>query len=805
MQAAGFKFGKPTVQKFGVRATGDSVFDAVVGYARATKRMSRNRSRSHGRDSLGARSILWGMLAWMCALLMASVAGAAPEAHLLRIDPRSSTEDNAPVLTTVIELLQQKPLSDLSAQCAHLKGNSALSCLADRLDKSRALYAPFKFPRDNAKFLVTVDERDLPSELLSIQKWGKSKAQKGVGTAWLIMIDASGQMGARFPEAKTVAKAFVSRMGPNDIVDVMFFNDQSIVKHSKWKAKKGASTRFIDSVGSTYPKQGRTKTLFSIVQKGVTDGFLSLGNVGKGINVPLHQAMVLLSDANAGTDLNSAAVGALKLRTYLTKGRFPEDNTTQPKMPLPVVTVWFPQRARDEEFANARQFMENLANPEIGGAFFIVMPGQSKGNSIARSVMERFDLMNIVKWKVPCLQPTVTQNFQLVFKDFEQPIKGDACNECPLGQDPKLWPIDIDYQATEAYAKKNKLFPGGTVKVFGNFCWGADIERAEIYMLPRNQPPPKSLEGKSLEEAQKARNALIRSNMRGKSINGGDSFVEFDLPETAKWLKGKDKKLTARLIIFDSRAGRTSPITVDKIITLKAQQKPMDYLLIGGATFGGLVILLLLINLLVGGGRSRRRAAGAKPRPIVATPGRAMAAAPGQAMPPAPGQAMAGPMPAARAPDALAPHAVVAAPAASPAATAARFPSPGPGFPDPFQAGMPGANAGGAMPADAAFGASGTATRASLHGNPGIYPLAEGAELKVGRDPGLCDICLTEPRISGMHATVKFDNGQVFIRDEGSNNGTYVNLGKIQSYAWVSVPPGGTLRFGPIEFTVRFE
>jgi hypothetical protein len=719
--------------------------------------------------SFHRKGIAASLVVALLVALIAPVASAAPEAHLLRIDPRSSTEDNSPVLTTVVELLQHKSMSNLSSQCAHLRGNDGLACMSDKLDKSRALYSPFKFPRENAEFLVTVDGRDIPSELLSVEKWGEKKKEKGVGTAWLLMIDASGQMGARFPEAKAVAKAFVSRMGPNDIVDVMFFNDQSIVKHSKWKAKKGDVTRFIDSVGTTFPKQGRTKTLFSIVQQGVTDGFLSLGNVGKDINVPLHQAMVLLSDANAGTDVNSAAAGALKLRDYLTRGRFPEDNTTQPKMPLPVVTVWFPNRAQDEVFANARQFMENLANPEIGGAFFIVMPGQSKGNNIARAVIERFDLMNIVKWKVPCLRPKVTQDFQLVFKNFEQPIKGDACTECPLGQSPKLWPLDIDYEQTEAYAKKNPIYPGGTVKIFGTFCWGTEVERAELYMLPRNQPAPQSLEGKSLEEAQKARNALIRSNMRGIAINGGDTFVEFELPDSAKWLKGKDKKFTARLVVFDSRAGRSSPVTSDKILTLKAQEEPVNYILIGGATFGGVVILLLLVNLFVGGGRSKRRRP-TQPRPVVAAPGPAPAPAPIPAPLPGPGPA-AGPAPAPVAPG-------------------------GGGHP------------GGTMPVDPAAGGLATGalpTQASLEGNPGIYPITAGKELKVGRDPGLSDICLTEPRVSGRHASLKFEDSQLFVKDEGSNNGTYLNNGKIQSHAWVSVPPGATLRFGPIEFTVRFE
>jgi pSer/pThr/pTyr-binding forkhead associated (FHA) protein len=86
-----------------------------------------------------------------------------------------------------------------------------------------------------------------------------------------------------------------------------------------------------------------------------------------------------------------------------------------------------------------------------------------------------------------------------------------------------------------------------------------------------------------------------------------------------------------------------------------------------------------------------------------------------------------------------------------------------------------------------------------------VYPVTDGRELKVGRDPGLCDLCLTEPRVSGLHAAVKFEQGQLFVKDEGSNNGTYLNGGKIQSHVWQPVPAGAALRFGPVEFAVRIE
>jgi hypothetical protein len=741
---------------------------------------------------------LCALFAWL-TFALASSAHAAPEAHLLRIDPRASVVDNAPVLTTVVELVQHKSMSSLTSECAAVTGNAELSCMSERLEKPKALYDSFKFPEKNAIFTVTVDGRDQPATLVSVEKWGKSKSDKSVGTAWLLLVDASGGMGARFEDAKRIAKSFVSQAGPNDIIDVMFFNDRSIVRHSKWTPKKDLAANFIDSVHATFPAQGRSKQLFSIVKQGVTDAFRELGNVGESFEVPLHQTTVLISDGNTGTDVGSAAPTTLQLRQYLTGGRFPEDNTTLPKMPMPVISIWMPNRATEEIFQNARQFMENLANPEIGGAFFVVQGGEAgKGDNLARAVNTRFDDMYIVKWRVACLSPTISQTMKLVFKAVNPPIAGDNCNDCPLGIDPTQWPLDIDYAATEAHAKKNKVHPEGTVKIFGNFCWGTEYERAELYMVPKDQPVPASLKGKSIKEAQEAQQTLIRAGMKGKATGGGDTFIEFDVPETKKFLTGTGDKLTARLIIYDSHVKRTSPVTDGKVLTLPAEEKPLNLLLIGGLTFGGVVLILLVVGIFRSGSSRKRRGSGAAPpRPVVAGAGAApqpggFGAPPLGGGPPMGGAPMGG-APMGGAPMGGAPMggAPMGAMGGAPMGGA---PMMGPMGAAPM---VPQGAPMGGMPANP--------TRAVLHGTPGSYPVTPGRELKVGRDPGLCDVCLTEPRISGIHATVKFEGGQLMIRDEGSNNGTYVAGGKIQSYAWVAVPAGQVLRFGPIEFTVRLE
>jgi pSer/pThr/pTyr-binding forkhead associated (FHA) protein len=83
--------------------------------------------------------------------------------------------------------------------------------------------------------------------------------------------------------------------------------------------------------------------------------------------------------------------------------------------------------------------------------------------------------------------------------------------------------------------------------------------------------------------------------------------------------------------------------------------------------------------------------------------------------------------------------------------------------------------------------------------------ISSGSEVRVGRDPGQCPIFLSEPRVSGVHATLRFDGGQLLVRDETSNNGTWVSGARIAPGAWIPVPMGTPLRFGPVEFNVQLE
>ena len=58
---------------------------------------------------------------------------------------------------------------------------------------------------------------------------------------------------------------------------------------------------------------------------------------------------------------------------------------------------------------------------------------------------------------------------------------------------------------------------------------------------------------------------------------------------------------------------------------------------------------------------------------------------------------------------------------------------------------------------------------------------------------------------SGVHATLKLDAGQLYVRDENSNNGTFVDGHRLAPGVWTVAPAGTAVRFGPVEFGIRIE
>ena len=714
-------------------------------------------------------AFFWVVLSLIALVVVARPAKAAPEAHILRIDPRTAQQDGAPVLTTVIELVENRRVSDVTLPCASLTGNSQLSCMSDALDRT-PLYSAFPFPGQNAVFTVRVDGSDVLAKYLSQARWGESQQLPGIGTAWLIIIDADARMGKSFDEARELASRFIASMGPNDIVNITFINDRMVAADSKWlpASQRSRASSFVQSFASTVRSQGRNRSLFSIIRTAATDAFKSLGNVDQqSVPVPLHQAMVVLSTGYGGADALTTGPGALQLQKYMTDGRFPEDNTALPKSPVPVISVYFPASTLDEYRTSAFEFMQNLANPEIGGYFTIMQNGQqARAQTIVNAVRTRFSKMYIVKWRVSCVNRSVTQTFQLNFHNVKPPIIGDnSFKDVPVGIDPTTWPLDIDTQVTQESAKRQGgVYPGGRFKVYGSFCWGGDVQRAEVYFLPVGQQLPTAMAGADIDKAKKAQQQLIEMGMRGKSLEATDSFVEFEAPDKEKILHGSGDQAVVRLVVYDNQAKRTSGVTADTILELKGTTAPFPLIPVLGGALGLVLVALLLLLLLRGGSK---RSVMPPPAPIVA------GVSPGPV-------GLGSGSPAAMAP---------VAPAVNPEFM---YGSPAPVVPP--------------TPPMVGYGATpSNVQRATLQGSAGVFTVVSGADVRVGRDGGSCEILLGESRVSAVHATLSLKDGQLLVRDENSNNGTTVNGQKIPAGAWFPVPNGSLLRFGPVELSVRLE
>ena len=786
--------------------------------------------------------------ALLLALLSPARASASPEAHILRIDPRAGVDSDTPILTTVVEVVQFNSLTNALEPCAGTKGfNQRIDCMSDILERPKSTWSAFPFLKDKATLLVKVDGRDRPATVEGEPKtWAQSLKDPNVGTAWLVVLDAAAGMGSRYLEAREVANDFIRTMQPNDLMNIMIFDDQQVFKSSRgWKtyAQRTELANVLKEVSTNGVSHGRDRALFEQIKKMATDGFNDLGNSASPQSIPLHQAMVILSNGAGRNDVASSAPMAEGFHTYATKGRFPEDNPASPKTPLPVISIWFPSAAsllNDVYKNNDEQFMQALANPEVGGFFDIVreIPAadiDARSKRILKAVRDRFDAMYVVKWRLSCLEPDVQQSFDLEFAGTSPPIKGDASfQHVPIGVDPSQWPLSIDVAKTKAEADANPIFPGGTFKVYGDFCWSGDKSRAEAYFIPTGTNP--NVGGaRDINSVKKAMQALISQNMRATAKDTNDEFALFDVPDDQKLIDGQNESAVAHVIVLDNKAYRSSGRDAKTILTLKAKKAPLNVILVAGAVAAGVVILLLLIVLLRGGGGGGGRKRGNAPAPVVA-------GGPGFGGPPGGGAygggaggagggyggGYAGPGAGGggggynASPSGVAPPPEVAAPSPSPAVAdgseVVQMACPActsmtmvtPGQPSVcFSCGQPIAaevtRAAASSPSRAAEPAATEPTRATIVGPVGQFPILPGAEVKVGRDPALCAVALSEPRISGVHSTLKFESAHLWVRDEQSNNGTYVSGERIPPGAWTQVPSGRALRFGPVEFDVRLE
>jgi len=577
---------------------------------------------------------LLALLVVVTATLMARVAEALPEAHLLRIDPRAASNNGAPILSTLVEVVEFHSPADALSVCNGKTGNAEVDCWADAVQKDNVLWTGFDITKlqANAFFAAKVNGADVFARLEgSALKWGDAQKEPGVGTAWVIAIDGSQSAGDRFRDAQEIAYAFVKAMQPNDLMDIIVFDshDHQYLTDSKWKSyatkERDELVHTLDV--ATASKVAQDRSLFSILQNVISDSFGTLGNFSSTQTIPMHQALVVLSNGYAKADAGTTGPSAQAFSQYLNKGRFPDDNTAQVKTPLPVISNWLPPQTTtmvgDVLRNNENQFMQGLANVKLGGFYSVVRggQGQAKAPGIVAAVRKRFNSMYVMKWRLSCLAPSVEQSFSLNFRNTTTPISGDTSfKDVPIGVDPTQWPLDIDVAKTQSDANTNPIVPGGKMKVYGEFCWGGTKDRAEVYFIPAGSKPDPQLASGNVDAIKQAVQSLVQQNLRGSALEAGEAFVTFQVPDEEKLLEGNGDNMVARIIVYDNGAHRLSGHDDKTILTLKAAKKPFPILIVAGAGGAVLVFGLLLIVIMRGGGGGGRgkRAPAPPPAPVVA-------------------------------------------------------------------------------------------------------------------------------------------------------------------------------------------
>jgi FHA domain-containing protein len=103
-------------------------------------------------------------------------------------------------------------------------------------------------------------------------------------------------------------------------------------------------------------------------------------------------------------------------------------------------------------------------------------------------------------------------------------------------------------------------------------------------------------------------------------------------------------------------------------------------------------------------------------------------------------------------------------------------------------------------PSDLTVRGGGTATSVTVAHLKVIEPAAQkgqtfdvSEEVTVGRASG-CQVALTDPTVSQLHARVYRKDGRLYVEDLGSSNGTYLNRKKVT--APVAVRRGDRLSVG---------
>lgn len=86
-----------------------------------------------------------------------------------------------------------------------------------------------------------------------------------------------------------------------------------------------------------------------------------------------------------------------------------------------------------------------------------------------------------------------------------------------------------------------------------------------------------------------------------------------------------------------------------------------------------------------------------------------------------------------------------------------------------------------------------------------MFTIVPGAEIRAGSDTRQCSIVLDPSQVAAVHASLKLESGQLWIRSEQGLAATHVNGTPAVPGSWMPVVHDSLVRIGRAEFSVNLQ
>ena len=475
------------------------------------------------------------------------------------------------------------------APCASVTGAATLACWSEQLEKPGALWEPVPLPRA---------ERALPREGRRARTRSRSsptrrsgarrRTSRTSGTAWLVAVDSSSGDGRPLRRrARHRARAHRGDAAERPDGPHVLRRRAGRQRHASGRRSSSAPTSATRSTTSSRPSRshGRDRALFSQIKKMTQDAFGSLGNSDQPDTVPLHQAMVRPLERRRPRRPGEReperrrlppvprSAGASRPTTRRSRRR----RCRSSRSGSPTRTSLTENIYRNNE----AQFMQSLANPEIGGFFDIVQEGagrregqddhRPRARALQRDVARPLDDELHQLERRADVQPRLREHQA---RRSRPTARSRTCRSASTRRSGRSTSTSAK---TRKAAQDNPLYPGGQFTVYGDFCWGGDKTRAEAYFIPAGTKPDRADEqprpgGRQAGDAAAPGRAHARhGRRRGRRVRDLQRPRRRQGPRRHGRQRGR-----ARSSSTTTRRTARRRSTRRSVLTLKATKKPLS-------------------------------------------------------------------------------------------------------------------------------------------------------------------------------------------------------------------------------------